>query len=291
MNQYVHLLTNTGVGLPTDLWVPATDVLKPQNSWQIAGGFAKDFIDKEVLLSIEGYYKESKNVISYKEGASFLEVTDDASSDQTDDFNWEQNITSGKGWSYGAEFLLQKKSGQFSGWIGYTLSWTQLQFDELNFGKKFWARYDRRHDISLVGIWKIREQKDNKNGITLSGTWVYGTGNAITMPIAEYNSPIHNPGRPQFNGFFGNNVSQYTGRGEFRMAPYHRMDIGLRVTRKFDKYERTFEFSIYNIYNRLNPFFYYIGYEDSMGLSLGKRVLRQVSLFPLIPSISYHIKF
>jgi hypothetical protein len=157
MNQYVHLLTNTGLGLPTDLWVPATDILKPQNSWQIAGGFAKDFIDKEVLLSIEGYYKESKNVISYKEGASFLEVTGDASAEQSENFNWEDNITAGRGWSYGAEFLLQKKTGKFSGWIGYTLSWTQLQFDELNFGKKFWARYDRRHDISLVAIWKIRE--------------------------------------------------------------------------------------------------------------------------------------
>ena len=292
MNQYVHLLTNTGLGLPTDLWVPATDILKPQNSWQIAGGFAKDFIDKEVLLSIEGYYKESKNVISYKEGASFLEVTGDASAEQSENFNWEDNITAGRGWSYGAEFLLQKKTGKFSGWIGYTLSWTQLQFDELNFGKKFWARYDRRHDISLVAIWKIREMNDDRNGITLSGTWVYGTGNAITMPVAEYNSPVHSPGISNGNNFFGNYVSQYTGRGEFRMAPYHRMDLGLRITRKFNKYNRTVELSIYNLYNRFNPFFYYIGYEDSFGFgSSQKRVLRQVTLFPLIPSISYHIKF
>ncbi len=292
MNQYVHLLTNTGLGLPTDLWVPATDILKPQNSWQIAGGFAKDFIEKEVLLSIEGYYKESKNVISYKEGASFLEVTGDASEEQSENFNWEDNITSGRGWSYGAEFLLQKKAGKFSGWIGYTLSWTQLQFDEINFGKKFWARYDRRHDISLVGIWKIREMSNDKNGITLSGTWVYGTGNAITMPIAEYNSPVHNPGIANGNNFFGNYVSQYTGRGEFRMAPYHRMDLGLRITRKFEKYNRTIELSVYNLYNRFNPFFYYIGHEDSFGFgSSSKRVLRQVTLFPIIPSISYHIKF
>ena len=291
MNQYVHLLTNTGIGLPTDLWVPATDRLKPQNSWQVAGGFAKDFIEKEVLLSIEGYYKESRNVISYKEGASFLEVTGDASSEQTDNFNWEENITTGRGWSYGAEFLLQKKSGKFSGWIGYTLSWTQLQFDEINFGKKFWARYDRRHDISLVGIWKIREQSVNENGITLSGTWVYGTGNAITMPIAEYNAPTHNPGTARGNDFFGNFVSQYTGRGEFRMAPYHRMDIGLRITKKFEKYERTLELSVYNLYNRMNPFFYFIGYEDSNFFGTGKRVLKQISLFPIIPSISYHIKF
>ncbi|MCA0428606.1 MAG: TonB-dependent receptor [Bacteroidetes bacterium] len=291
MNQYIHMISNTGIGLPTDLWVPSSDVLKPQNSWQVAGGLAKDLVEKELLISVEGYYKESKNVIAYKEGASFVELEFDGSGNLQDNYNWEENITSGRGWSYGAEFLIQKKSGKFSGWIGYTLSWTQLQFDELNFGRKFYAKYDRRHDISLVGIWKIQEMKKEQNGVTLSGTWVYGTGNAITLPISDYNAPTHNPGRNAAEQFYNYNlVSQYTDRGAFRMAAYHRMDIGLQVTKQFEKYQRTFEFSVYNLYNRMNPFFYYIAYSNSFSGN-STRVLKQVSLFPLIPSVSYHIKF
>jgi hypothetical protein len=285
MNQYVHLLSNTGVGLPTDLWVPSSDNLKPQHSWQIAAGIVKDFIEKDFSISVEGYYKESTKIISYKEGASFLEIE---TSQETSDFSWEKNITSGKGWSYGAEFLLQKKTGKISGWVGYTLSWTQMQFDELNFGKKFWARYDRRHDISVVGIYKIREQKDDQTGVTLSGTWVYGTGNAITLPVAEYKSPVHDPtgGRLSNNGFDGATVSKYTSRNDFRMAPYHRMDLSLQVSTKMKHWVRTWEFSVYNVYNRYNPYFYYIGNNND-----GSRVLKQITLFPLIPSVSWNIKF
>lgn len=284
MNQYIHLLSNTGLGLPTDLWVPSTNNLKPQQSWQLAAGIAKDFIEKDFGISIEGYYKESKRIIAYKEGASFLAL------DNADafDYSWEQNITAGKGWSYGAEFLLQKKTGKFSGWIGYTLSWTQMQFDELNFGKKFWARYDRRHDISVVAIYKVKEQKDDKTGITVSATWVYGTGNAITLPVAEYMAPVNDPsGGRMYNGWANNaTVSQYTSRNDFRMAPYHRMDLSLQVSTKMRWWVRTFEFSVYNIYNRANPYFYFIGSDNN-----GLRVLKQISLFPIIPSVSWNIKF
>lgn len=285
MNQYIHLLSNTGVGLPTDLWVPSSDNLKPQQSWHVAAGIAKDFIEKDFSISVEGYYKESHKIIAYKEGASFLEIDANQSAS---DFSWEKNITSGKGWSYGAEFLLQKKTGKFSGWIGYTLSWTQMQFDELNFGKKFWARYDRRHDISVVAIYKIKEQKDDQTGVTLSGTWVYGTGNAITLPVAEYKSPVHDPtgGRLSNTGFDGATVSQYTGRNDFRMAPYHRMDLSLQVSTKMRYWVRTWEFSVYNVYNRYNPYFYFIDSNPN-----GTRVLKQITLFPIIPSISWNIKF
>ncbi|MCY7356865.1 MAG: TonB-dependent receptor, partial [Rudanella sp.] len=167
MNQYVHLLSNTGIGLPTDLWVPTTDRVAPQQSEQVAAGIAKDFNKSGLSLTVEGYYKTMKNIINYREGASFLLLNDPTSAEQV---SWEDNVTAGKGWSYGAEILLQKKAGRFSGWAGYTLSWTQWQFPELNGGRKFFPRYDRRHDISLVGIYELSKR------ITLSGTWVYGTG-------------------------------------------------------------------------------------------------------------------
>lgn len=290
MNQFVHLLSNTGVGLPTDLWIPSSNKIKPQNSWQIAGGVAKDIPKHKLNISVEGYYKTSSNIIAYKEGASFLDVGNDFG--QATAYDWERNITSGRGWSYGAEFLIQKKQGRLNGWIGYTLSWTQMQFDEINFGQKFWARYDRRHDISIVGIYEIKKLKPNENGIKLSATWVYGTGNAITLPVAEFIAPIHTPGQSLNNnsGFLGEFVSEYTGRNQFRMAPFHRLDLGIQFVKQNLKTTRTWEISVYNLYNRFNPYFYYIGYENNFGLS-GRRVLKQVSLFPILPSISYHIKF
>lgn len=284
MNQYIHLLSNTGIGLPTDLWVPSTDLVKPQRSRQVALGLAKDINNPELTLSIEGYYKKSDRVIAYKEGASFLEVDQGQGTQSNGRYNWENNVLSGQGWSYGAEFLIQKKAGRFTGWIGYTLSWTQLQFDGLNEGKKFYARYDRRHDLSVVGIFKVVKEEPGKNGVTLAGTFVYGTGNAITLPVAEYNAPIHQPTPGSFpeNG----SISEYTGRNEFRMGSYHRMDFSVQVHKKNPKTVRTWEFSVYNLYNRQNPFFYYIEYNNS-----GKGQLKQISLFPIIPSISWNLKF
>jgi hypothetical protein len=277
MNQYIHLLSSTGAGLPTDLWVPSTDSIAPQHSEQVALGIAKEFLPRNLTLTVEAYYKKSKNIIAYKEGATFLNV-DPVEND--DDISWEDNVTSGQGWSYGAEVFLQRKSGKLTGWVGYTLSWTKLQFDELNFGKEYYARYDRRHDISVVAIYKINK------GITLSATWVYGTGNAITLPKAEYDAPTHNPGHSTPD--YGSNFIFATDFGEknsFRMAAYHRADIGVQFYKKLKRCERTFELSFYNVYNRHNPYFYYIGGSND------KRVLKQVSLFPVLPSVSWTYKF
>ncbi|MEI7596551.1 MAG: TonB-dependent receptor [Bacteroidota bacterium] len=287
MNQYIHLLSNTGIGLPTDLWVPATSRTKPQQSQQIAAGFAKDFIPQNFTLSIEGYYKASKNIITYKEGASFLGISDPT---EGSDFTWEDNITSGKGWSYGGEILLQRKTGKFSGWIGYTLSWTQLQFDEVNFGKKFWAKYDRRHDISVVMIYEI------KKNITLSATWVYGTGNAISLPLGEQPVSVHNMVQSSSKGNDPNmfdylpTLPFYGEKNGYRMKAYHRADIGIQWHKEKKWGERTFELGFYNAYNRKNPFFYFSQVElNSSNQSVRK--LKQVSIFPIIPSISWTFKF
>ncbi|MFT2007958.1 TonB-dependent receptor [Pontibacter sp. 13R65] len=282
MNQYVHLLSNTGIGLPTDLWVPTTDLVAPQQSRQVAAGFAKDFKEKDIALTVEGYYKKSQNIIGYKEGASFMMIDDPETAEEV---KWEDNITSGQAWSYGAEFLLQKKVGRFSGWIGYTLSWTQLQFDSLNFGQKFYARYDRRHDFSLVGIYKLSDR------VTFSGTWVYGTGNAITMPVGHFDAYPNNPSKSNHGGsMYWQRASDYGERNGYRMAAYHRMDIGVQFHKPKRWGERTWEISFYNLYSRKNPFFYYLSEEYSNG-NHSETKLKQVSLFPIIPSVSYGFKF
>jgi len=288
MNQYVHLLSNTGIGLPTDLWVPSTEKISPQTTQQLAGGIAKDIVKYDLTLSLEGYYKKSQNTVGYKDGASFLLNNDfnPTNINSVNNVSWEDNITQGQAWSYGSEILIQRKTGKFSGWIGYTLSWTQLQFDDVNLGNKFYAKYDRRHDIAIVGIYEINDN------ITLSSTWVYGTGNAITLPLAEYSPVPHQLNEGPSNnlnngGFYYSTINEYGSKNAFRMAPYHRLDIGIQFRKKLRHYERTIELSVYNVYNRHNPYFYFIGYEDYTN----NRVLKQISLFPIIPSISWNIKF
>ncbi len=298
MNQYVHLLSNTGIGLPTDLWVPTTARIKPQQSEQVAAGIAKDFNKSGLSLTVEGYYKTMKNIINYREGASFLLIGDPTSAEQV---SWEDNVTAGKGWSYGTEVLLQKKAGRFSGWAGYTLSWTQWQFPELNGGRKFYPRYDRRHDVSLVGIYELSKR------ITLSATWVYGTGNALTVPQAEYRAYRHQPGirgtgvsstgaKAIIAGLFdsGPRVSDYgTEKNSFRAEAYHRMDFGIQFHKQKKRHERTWEFSFYNLYNRRNPFFYQIETvtEGTAPKQTSRTGLFRYSVFPIVPAFSYNFKF
>jgi hypothetical protein len=290
MNQYIHLLTNTGIGLPTDLWVPVTDNVKPQRSSQVAFGFVKELDERNLSFSVEAYYKKMKNVIAYKQGASFVVLYDPSSA--ATQMDWQKKVTVGRSWSYGAEFLVRKTSGRLTGWAGYTLSWTPMQFDSLNFGKKFYARYDRRHDISLVGFYKFSDH------ITFSGTWVYGTGNALTLANSTYMTSANSPDLGNSaNPFCYNNLGggymgfEYSQKNNFRMSPYHRLDLGVQFKKEKKWGERIWEISIYNVYNRHNPFFYYSGLDFSRNLPFGVGILKQVSLFPVIPSFSYSLKF
>ena len=296
MNQYVHLLSNTSVGLPTDLWVPATERIKPQQSQQVAIGLAKDFpaggaFARGLTLTLEGYYKTMHHIINYKEGASFLLLEDPATANGV---RWEDNVTAGRGWSYGAEFLLQKKAGRFSGWAGYTLSWTQWQFAELNGGRRFYPRYDRRHDLSFVGIYELNKR------VTLSGTWVYGTGNALTVPLGRYNTfqpggalPYDTKGN-LFRGLFQPNhpVEDYgTQKNSFRAEAYHRFDVGVQLHKKKKRHERTWEFSLYNAYNRRNPFFYQLESINEGKNKPSRTALVRYSVFPIVPACSYSFTF
>ncbi|WP_409013233.1 TonB-dependent receptor [Dyadobacter sp. CY343] len=289
MNQYVHLLSNTGLGLPTDLWVPTTDRIAPQQSRQVAFGFAKDLDRPALTFTLEGYYKVMNNILNYKEGSSFLSFD----GENANELSWEDNVTSGKGWSYGAEFLVQKKTGRFSGWVGYTLSWTYWKFPELNFGKTFFPRYDRRHDLSVVGIYELSKR------ITLSATWVYGTGNALTLPIATYTGlrdnfiPRVTPNGQTIIDWGGREVNEYGEKNSFRSEPFHRGDVAIQFHKKKKRHERTWEFGFYNIYNRRNPFFYNIDNETVTegSATRNKKTLKRYSLFPILPSFSYNFKF
>ncbi|GAB2521396.1 TonB-dependent receptor [Spirosoma aerophilum] len=296
MNQYIHLLSNTGIGLPTDLWVPSTDRVKPQQSQQVAVGLAKDFTTggafaKGLTLTVEGYYKSMNNIINYKEGASFLLINDPTSANS---IRWEDNVTAGRGWSYGGEVLLQKKAGRFSGWAGYTLSWTQWQFAELNGGQPYYPRYDRRHDVSLVGIYDLSKR------ITLSAVWVYGTGNALTVPVGRYdtyragNTLVYGGSPGIVQSFFNNGrtVDDYgTQKNSFRAEPYHRFDLGIQFHKQMKHHERTWEFSVYNMYDRRNPFFYRLESVAATATEPTRTALFRYSVFPVVPSVSYNFKF
>jgi outer membrane cobalamin receptor len=268
MMQYIHLLTNAGLGLPTDLWVPSTSDIKPQRANQYAMGLARNF--KSVYeISLEGYYKKMYNLIDYKEGTSFLNV-------QTD---WRDKVAKGgQGESHGAELLAQKKVGKVTGWVGYTLSWTYRQFDAINNGKWFPYKYDRRHDISVAVTHAWNERMD------FSAVWVYGTGNAVTLPTATFKSANYNN-----NSGFGYPMSEtyyYGDRNSFRMHAYHRLDLSFSFW-KTTKWGRSkWTLAAYNVYNRKNPFFMDVSHDF-----YDNRKFVQYSLFPIIPSISYAFKF
>lgn len=264
--QYIHLAAVSSISLPTDIWVPSTEIVQPQLGTQYSIGYFRNFLKNMFEGSVEVYYKDMKNQIEYKEGS----LIEDNINNNTDN-----NFTFGNGTSYGIELFLNKRTGKFTGWIGYTLAKTTRIFPEINFGQEFPAKYDRRHDVSIVGMYEI-----NPN-LNVSVVWVYATGNTATLPVSRYI-------------IGGNIVNEYGPRNSFRMPPYHRMDISVNWTpksKKTRKWESSWNFSIYNLYNRKNP--YYIYFETKGNISEGYMEIKaqQVSLFPILPSVTYNFKF
>jgi hypothetical protein len=269
MAQFVHLLTNAGLGLPTDLWVPSTDRIGPQESWQVAVGYAKN-LEYGLEFTAEAYYKNMEGVIEYQDGASFLNTSED----------WQDKVTSGEGRSYGLELLLHKKVGRTTGWVGYTLSKTERRFDDLNFGNWFPFRYDRRHDVSVTAVHKLSDRID------LSGTWVFGSGNFITVPTQRYQHALSVITDPMIR-YGGLSLEHFESRNNFQMRSYHRMDVGVNFHKAKRWGQRTWNVSIYNVYSRLNPFYLDISYN----YEVQREQLRQFSLFPIVPSVSYRFTF
>ena len=271
-NQFVHLLTNTGTGLSTDLWVPATERIPPQQADQIAVGISKAFPKAGLNLTVESYRKWMRSIVAYQEGATFLSFNDGAKP-----LRWEDIVTTGRGWSYGTEVLLQKNKGRLTGWLGYTLSWTIHQFDALNNGLRFYPRYDRRHDFSAVASYKLSPK------ITLSANWVYATGNALTVPQGFYFT------QADLDRTFPERLDYLGSRNSFRAEAYHRLDVAVQFHKKKRWGERTWEVGLYNAYSRRNPLYYYLKTEstpEGQRTTLAKR-----ALFPIIPSVTYNFKF
>ncbi|HQV84997.1 MAG TPA: TonB-dependent receptor [Chitinophagaceae bacterium] len=261
--QYIHLVTNAGTTLPTDLWVPSTYIVRPQVSWLYSAGIFKNFSDNAFETSLELYYKDMKNQVEYKEGYT------PSLADPEDEFVF------GRGWSYGAEMLINKLKGRWTGWVGYTLSWTWRKFPQLNEGEKYPARYDRRHDLSVVGNFEASRKWK------LGAVFVYGTGNAITLPERFY----------IINGVL---TQEFSKLNQYRMKSYHRMDVSATYTpipKKKRKVSSYWVFSIYNVYSRLNPYFLYFDQEGSATNGDLNIETKQVSLFPILPSVTWNFKF
>jgi hypothetical protein len=277
MTQYINLLTSEALSLPSDLWVPSTAKIKPQQSWQVALGVAKT-INEDYELSVEGYYKEMQNVISFKEGASFLFGLEN---------DWQSKVTQGDGEAYGLEFFFQKKRGRTTGWIGYTLSWNYRQFDEINSGRRYPFRYDRRHDVSVV----VNHDFSEKIGI--SAAWVYGTGNAITLNTITYPTDVYGGG---FGGSpYFNEIETGGEKNAFRMSDFHRLDLSVEFRKQKPKWERKWVIGVYNAYYHRNPYYVIADNEvvrDGQGNVIDeKRVFKEISILPIIPSVSYQFKF
>ena len=267
MSQSVHLLSNSNITLPTDLWVPVTSRILPMYSNQSAAGVF--YSVGPVDLSVEGYYKTMDNVLEYRDGTSFLGSTT----------GWEEKVAMGRGWAYGVEFLAQKKTGKLTGWVGYTWSKTMRQFDRegniINFGEPFPAKYDRRHDLSVTASYEINRKID------VSATYIYGTG--VCGSLAMQSISVMPGFTKELEYYYPTVTVDYLeGRNNYRMPSYQRLDVGVNFKRQFDNgCHRTINVSVYNTLNRNNPF---LVYRDGSEL-------KQLSIFPIMPSVSYTFEF
>ena len=274
MSQYVHLLSSNSISLPTDLWVPVTDRIMPMKAHQVAVGAFYNW--KGFEFSIEGYYKYMKNVVEYKDGASFFTL------DATD---WQDKVVMGNGYSYGIEFFAQRSIGKVTGWIGYTWAHVYRLFDrqgqELNFGKPFPAKYDRRHDLNIVLSYKPNDRFD------MGATWVFSSGNCATLAMQNYH------GLPMDNIFATIGHIEY--RNNYRFESYQRLDLGFNFHKQKKHGIRTWSLSIYNTLFHNNPYLVYVKqqheWDNETNQYNAKNELTQVCIFPFIPSVSYSFKF
>jgi hypothetical protein len=279
MSQYIHLLSNNAISLPTDLWVPVTGSVIPMNAHQVALGAFYDW--KGFEFSVEGYYKKMSNVMEYKDGSSFFSL------DQTD---WQDKVVMGDGWSYGIELFAQKQVGKFTGWVGYTWAHANRLFNregqELNFGEVFPAKYDRRHDLNIVLMYDINDHID------VGATWIYSSGNCATLPLQGY----HGLGEYSHYGYYDPTVIDHIeSRNNYRYSSYQRLDLVANFHKQKKHCERIFSINVYNTLCHNNPFVVFPQENwvtDMNGETLYKvKTLRQICIFPIIPTVSWQYKW
>jgi len=273
MYQPIHLLTNSSVGLPTDLWVSSTAEVPPERAHQVTLSTARSFRDRAYEVRLEGYGKLMQGLLEYEQGAAFTLATD---------AEWEDQVETGQGWSYGTELLLRRTRGATTGWLSYTLSWTRRQFEALSDGKPFPFRYDRRHDLTVTATHQL-------TGVTsATATWTYRSGTAVTLPKARYRSPGIGPGESLVDGYFHGlrAVKAYGERNGYRMRAYHRLDLGLTFKWGDRSGFHALKVGVYNAYNRKNP--YFLRTERGPNGALQGETL---SLLPTVPYLNYRFHF
>ncbi len=266
-HQFLHLIVRNDISLPTDLWYPSTKNILPGSSDQYVFGIEQYIGEQDYLLSLETYYRNMQNLYEYKSSSALNSLKNSV----------ESELTDGKGEAYGVEFFFNKKSGALSGWLGYTLSWTKRKFDQLNNGKLFYPKYDRRHDLSAVIAYKINDNW------SVGFTWTYHTGENYTSAPVQYRFNEISPGS-------GANIYVYYPElNKAQLPAFHKMD--LNVTYKFPLFNLPFEayLNIYNLYNRQNPFARYVSKESENGKDVVK--VKQLVLFPIIPTLGFNFKF
>lgn len=257
--QYLHLLSNSTSGTPIDLWIPSSNNVKPQFVDQYAAGYYRNFKDNTYESSVELYYKDMNNQVDYKTGAELIYNE-----------NVESQLLFGKGWSYGAEFFLKKNTGDLTGWVSYTWSKTERKFDGVDQGQVYPANQDRRHDLSVVGMYQLSRKW------TLSASFVYYTGNAVTFPIGKYQVD-------------GKVINLYDKRNANRYPDYHRLDLGATLQlREKENFSSDINFSIYNAYARKNA--YSINFREVAEDPTRTEAVK-LSLFNILPSVTYNFKF
>src|SRR6201991_1101461 len=257
--QVLHLLSNSTSANPTDLWIPSSNNVKPEIGDQVSAGYFRNFSANQYEFSVESYFKTMSNQIDYKNGAQLVANE-----------NVESQLLLGKGRAYGLELYLKKKTGRFTGWVSYTLSRTESKIDGINNDSWYPAKQDRTHDIGVVGIYQVSRKW------TLSSTWVYYTGNAVTFPSGKYYVA-------------GQTAFLYTERNGYRMPAYHRMDAAATLLgKKTEKFESSWTFSVYNLYGRQNA--YSIAFQNDPDDPTKTEALRY-ALFRWIPSVTWNFKF
>lgn len=275
MSQFMHLLTNPTINLPTDLWLPTTEQLPPETARQWAVAYQRK-LKGPYEIQVEAYFKDMRNVVEYKEGE--FDVYEDI-------LDWEDRIASGRGRSYGLELLAQRTEGRLSGWLGYTLSRSERRFEEINEGQWFPFRYDRRHEIDFGGVFRWKERVD------VSWGWGFSSGLAVTLPEVVFmeKPPVANPNGGYYD-YRDNLLLGYGPRNSQRTRAIHRLDVSISFRKPTRWGERTWEFGLYNLYSRRNPFSVVTDYWGGDGDQVNYQFYQR-SLFPIVPSVSYRFKF
>jgi hypothetical protein len=269
MTQFLHLLSSSGIGLPTDLWVPATAKIKPGQAWQAGAGFDVE-IKRLFDFSADIYFKYMTDLVSFSEGAFFLN-------------DWQENVTIGNGRSYGLELMWKKSTPKTTAWVAYSLSWTDRQFDKINFGRRYPFKYDRRHDLKIVVSQKLTKW------LSVSADWVFSSGFAFSIPLEQFNVDLTDiifP--PQVVGAlaFGN-------KNQYRMPNYHRLDLSANVNFGKRSLRHRIQLGFYNVYNRRNPLYYNVRtrYVNENYAIRAKKEFVQTTLIPFLPSLNYAVSF